>query len=289
MPKLKILDGAMGSALISNGVTLPKHIWSAKINTTNPNLITELHKKYINLGCNYITTNTFRTTPRAYCKQFPKATYNVNYKNAYLSFKAAINSALSATNNKNNILGSIAPLEDCYQPKLFPGYKTAYNEYSQIVNWFMDENINTILLETMNSIKETISALEAINFDKQTVWVSFILKDSKHLLSNDKLIDALQVLNEYKVKTFLINCTPLYITKLSVDTIVDKWSGSWGIYPNLGLGTPSPTGNIKHIHPMSTFLSVINYAIEAGASIIGGCCGSKETHIKNIIKLKMND
>ena len=39
MNKIEILDGAMGSELIHQGESLPMHIWSAKTNLTNPNLV----------------------------------------------------------------------------------------------------------------------------------------------------------------------------------------------------------------------------------------------------------
>ena len=63
-----ILDSAMGSELIKYGEILPEHIWSAKTNLTNPQLIYKIHKSHIHAGANYITTNTFRTTKRAFKK-----------------------------------------------------------------------------------------------------------------------------------------------------------------------------------------------------------------------------
>ena len=44
MSSVKILDGAMGTELIEKGCDLPKHIWSAHINLTNPSLIYNIHK-----------------------------------------------------------------------------------------------------------------------------------------------------------------------------------------------------------------------------------------------------
>ena len=56
MNKIKILDGAMGSELIKHGEKLPPFIWSAQTNLTNPNLVYEIHKNYIESGVDYITT-----------------------------------------------------------------------------------------------------------------------------------------------------------------------------------------------------------------------------------------
>ena len=68
MHNISILDGAVGTELILKGETLPPHIWSANVNLHNPNLLLEIHKEYIQAGSDYITTNTFRTTTRAYKK-----------------------------------------------------------------------------------------------------------------------------------------------------------------------------------------------------------------------------
>ena len=64
----KILDSAMGSEIIKRGEVLPDHIWSAQTNISNPDLVCSIHKDNILSGATHITTNTFRTTPRAYSK-----------------------------------------------------------------------------------------------------------------------------------------------------------------------------------------------------------------------------
>jgi S-methylmethionine-dependent homocysteine/selenocysteine methylase len=73
-----------------------------------------------------------------------------------------------------------------------------------------------------------------------------------------------------------------------VDNIVDNWSNNWGIYPNLGRGEPSPDGCIAEYEPMEKYLSVVEYALNSGASVVGGCCGSSYEHIAEIKKLRYN-
>ena len=68
MVSFKILDGALGSELIRRGLTLPKHNWSADANITRPKIVQKIHQEYVDAGTDYITANTFRTTPRAYKK-----------------------------------------------------------------------------------------------------------------------------------------------------------------------------------------------------------------------------
>ena len=84
----------------------------------------------------------------------------------------------------------------------------------------------------------------------------------------------------------LLNCSTLSQTKNTIKTIVSNWSENWGIYPNLGIGTPSPNGNIKNYESDEKYISLISYAVESGASLVGGCCGSSPKHIKMIKKLQ---
>ena len=277
--KISLLDGAMGSELIRRGETLPNHIWSADSNFNNPELVYQIHKEYIDAGSSFITTNTFRTTPRAYRKTGLSKSDSITM--AHKSLKIAVQLANKAVTDKL-ILGSIAPLEDCYQPKLFPGEGTAKNEFNQIGRWLVDEGIDIFLIETMNSIIETRVCLDALLKFNIPIWVSFALRNSSEILSGEKLINALRMLDNYDVDCVLLNCSPLNRTKDAMKIVAENWKKAWGIYPNLGVGEPSPDGIINQIYSDEEYISVIDKSITLGANILGGCCGSSINHIQLI-------
>tara|TARA_Y100000588_G_scaffold394114_1_gene512919 strand:+ start:1959 stop:2816 length:858 start_codon:yes stop_codon:yes gene_type:complete len=277
MNKITILDGAVGSELILNGENLPPHIWSAKINLTNPDLLFDIHKKYIQSGSNYITTNTFRSTTRAY-KKTGLSNVKAN-ETAKKSMQSAVKIAKKAANKSIKILGSIAPLEDCYSPKLFPGIKTAKNEFLIIAKWLKEGGVDGYILETMNSITETQSCLEVIQNFNIPIWVSFNLRDSDCIQSGESLENAINMVSDFNVDCILLNCNPIERTKEALQIISDKCS-VWGIYPNLGIGEPSPDGVITSYYSDNAFLSLCKNAIDLGASVLGGCCGTSPRHIK---------
>ena len=286
MSRIKILDGAMGTELISFGEKLPSYIWSASTNLTNPELIYKIHKQYIKAGVDYITTNTFRTTPRSFSK------IELNQVEAYnmakKSFDSAIDMAKKASNDKVKILGSIAPLEDCYLPALFPKKSQAKKEFKELGYWFYQEKIDIIILETMNSIIETEICLEAIKNFNIPIWVSYNLLNSTQILSGDSLIDAIKILDKYPVECLLLNCNPLNRTIKGAEIVKNNWNKKWGVYPNIGIGDPSPDGIIKNYHTDQEFVILLDEIIELGVDIIGGCCGSNIHHIdliKNRIKI----
>ena len=274
----------MGSEFIRRGIKLPYHIWSANVNIEAEEIVYQVHKEYVTAGSKYLTTNTFRSTKRSYIKT------GHNVEDATLLAKNSLINAANIAKRAGNdckILGSVAPLEDCYKPDEFPGKDVAFKEFSEIGEWFSQTIIDIFLLETMNSIIEAETCISAIKKHNITIWVSFILKDSKTLLSGDSLIDAIDMLNKHNIQCMLINCTPLHITMEILDIISDNWNRRWGIYPNLGIGDPSPTGDIKTIHSNDNFIRLIYKAIEKGATLIGGCCGSTPTHI-SFLNSKMN-
>tara|TARA_B110000438_G_C15789118_1_gene639821 strand:+ start:1173 stop:2000 length:828 start_codon:yes stop_codon:yes gene_type:complete len=270
----------MGSELIHRGEALPNHIWSANSNFNNPELVYQIHKDYIDAGSNFITTNTFRTTPRAYKKTGLCTSDSIAM--AHRSLKIAVRLANKVANDKLKILGSIAPLEDCYKPGLFPGEEIAKNEFRQIGAWLVDEGIHIFLIETMNSISETKTCLDAILQFNIPIWVSFVLKNSMEILSGEKLVDAIRILKNYNIDCLLLNCNPLYRTVDAMSIVAKNWERDWGIYPNLGIGEPSPDGIINQIYSDKEYMSVIDKSIELGANVLGGCCGSSINHIKLI-------
>ena len=293
MSTFKILDGAMGSELIRWGMELPEHIWSAAANLTNPELVLKIHREYVDAGADYITANTFRTTPRAFGKldSLVAGFVEVNKKDAVLNSRnslfTAVELAKEAARNSVKVLGSIASLEDCYSPELFPGKNTAITEFRQLGGWLSDAGVDILLLETMNSIAEAEAGLIALQSFELPIWVSFVMKDDEHLLSGDLLLDALTLLQDHSVNTVLLNCNPLQRTETAMILLTKYWTGKWGIYPNLGIGEPSPNGRITKYESMEKFTALMEKAIDLGASVVGACCGSTPEQIGELSKIKI--
>ena len=94
---------------------------------------------------------------------------------------------------------------------------------------------------------------------------------------------AIQMIHKYPIECLLLNCNSLIRTINASEIISANWSKKWGVYPNVGIGEPSPNGIIKNYHTDEDFLIMIDKVIELGVNVIGGCCGSSPKHI-NLIK-----
>ena len=180
------------------------------------------------------------------------------------------------------IAGSIAPLEDCYEPKLFPGYEKANEEFKELSRWLQDAGVNMILFETMGCWLEIKSAILSTNDLKIPRLISLVLKDGNKLLDGTDLTKVLYNLLDFEIEMILLNCNPCNTTNEAIDLIIENWTKSWGVYPNVGLSMPSKEGIIGDKLSVDGFIKQVNSYIDAGASVLGACCGSNPSYIKAI-------
>ena len=280
MNQIKLLDGAMGTQLLDSGLELPLPIWSGDINLTHPDYIEKIHKSYLNAGADILTTNTFRTTPRAYSKNgFSK---DNAISRSHKSLDRAVELARKVASGNTIIAGSIAPLEDCYEPKLFPGCEKANEEFKELSIWLQDAGVNMILFETMGCWLEIKSAILSTNDLKIPRWISLVLKDGNKLLDGTDLTKVLYNLLDFEIEMILLNCNPCNTTNEAIELIIENWTKSWGVYPNVGLSMPSKEGIIGDKLSVDGFIKQVNSYIDAGVSVLGACCGSNPSYIKAI-------
>ena len=277
MKKTLILDGAVGTELINRGLKLPLPLWSASANLSHPKMITKIHQDYIDAGSDIITTNTFRATSWTYKK--------LGYSNKIAKIKAnesLIRAIDCAQNTKGSIIiaGSITTIEDCYKPELFPGKKIAEDHYNDIINQMDSGGIKLLLFETMGNINEIKVVLEILKSKPMDVWLSLILKNEFNLLDGSSLREAINLINNYNVKTLLNNCNQLNSNFNGIDYLRSNWKGKWGVYPNLGITEYSNDYFLRVDRNILT--SKIRKIINRNPDVIGLCCGSTINDIKLI-------
>ena len=113
-------------------------------------------------------------------------------------------------------------------------------------------------------------------------WISLVLKDGNELLDGTDLTKVLYNLLDFEIEMILLNCNPCNTTNEAIELIIENWTKSWGVYPNVGLSMPSKEGIIGRKLSVDGFIKQVNSYIDAGASVVGACCGSNPSYIKAI-------
>ena len=281
LKKPLIMDGAMGTELMRRGIELPLPLWSSMSNIKQYDQVMNIHKDYIDAGSDILTTNTFRTTPRT----FIKAGYSQN-ESEIISEQCcnmAIKAAKTAVKKKNTLIaGSVAPLEDCYEPLHFPGKEIAKKEFQLIIKRIIRNGVDILLFETMGNYDEIESVLQVSKDIDIPRWLSIVLKNKNSILDGTELKKVVELANKNKIDMVLINCTPINIISDALDIFLGYRKGKWGIYPNAGEYMPTKDGKFVSKLDDESFCRTIQDYITLGASVVGSCCGSTPNTVRKI-------
>lgn len=288
-----LLDGAMGSALRARGVTVPDHqtsIWSALALLEAPDEIRELHCDYIRAGCDVITTNNYAVTPVSLGRENMQA----RLEELVISACDRANEARWQLGSNVRIAGSLPPLNISYRPDLVSPYEDLLCNY-RVIAKVLAPRCDLIICETMTTSSEALAAAIAAAEMNLPVWVSFSLCDSPSEAENtlrggESIQQVIDRLKAVPVDAFLINCTAVARATEAVKAIVAMTDNRIGVYANPFKYEPQ-SGDYSPEH--QDYLDAEKYAsaatvwYEAGASVIGGCCGTSPDFIA-AVKEKIN-
>lgn len=273
-----LLDGALGTELQRRGVNTDRSSWTATALLSHADLVEQIHREYIAAGAKIITANTFRTHRR-------------NLKPEGLEHRAeeltqlAIDIAKSAAGDSAIVAGSLAPLEDCYRPDLRPVEQQLRIEHGNQADILANSAADLILVETQNSLGEAIIATEAAKRTGLPFFVSFVCGSNGRLLSGESIVTAGQRVQELQPNAILANCLPATIAANAVSSLRRAAPKlPIGVYPNTGQFGGDGTWIETEAKVPEHFAKLAEGWRNAGATLIGGCCGTTPDHIAHLHK-----
>ena len=179
------------------------------------------------------------------------------------------------------MLGSDPPLEDCYRPDLVPDEAALALEHAEHCHQLADAGVDAILCETLGSVREAVAAARAASETGLPVLVSFTCWNGASLLSGESLTDAVRAVTPLRPTALLVNCLPP--ANVAVCLAVLASAGvPFGSYANLGV--PDDVAGFRRSDECSPqgFADCAAAWIDAGARIVGGCCGTTPAHVRAI-------
>jgi homocysteine S-methyltransferase len=274
---LLILDGAMGTELQRRDVDTGLPLWSANALIAHPEVVLQIHKDYIAAGADIITTNTFRTTRRTLRRaNLPDRSMRLTANAVGIAQKARE----SFPDREILVAGSIAPLEDCYRPDLVPADTELREEHTELAERLASANVDFIILETMNTIREAFAACSAATSTGKEVVVSFICNKEGNLYSGERLSDAIKTMTELRPVAFSLNCVSPRYLEPAITNLKQQTSLPFAVYGNVGLPESEKHGwKFTHDILEDQYAEYARQWHRSGASITGGCCGTTPEYI----------
>lgn len=293
---LMILDGGLGRELERIGAPFKQPEWSAQALIESPDWVSKAHQNFVDAGAEIITTNTYACIPFHLGESY----FN-QYGTALIQLAAELARNV-ADKNKVSVAACIPPALGSYRADLF-NTTDATPILKKLIHHQM-EQADCWLVETISSIDELVCVCRIIKeTDTRNLpcYVSFTLNDEidslPTLRSGENLADAVLTALSLNVDAILFNCSIPEVMLAAISETVqhiktrDQATPHIGVYPNAF--TP-----IKQGHQANTDLQQLRTLtpkayqefaktwIQAGATIIGGCCGITPEHLAVLTELK---
>ena len=302
--RILILDGAMGTMIQGYKLTETDFRGNLELlqmlnyqgnndmlNLTHPDIIEDIHRRYLKAGADIISTNTFsaqRISQADY--HMEDFSYDIALQGARLARKCA--DEYSITNKPRFVAGSIGPTNktcsmspDVSDPaKRDLTYDTLFNAYSEQVEAMIKGGIDAILIETIFdtlnakvAIDASLSEMRKVGIDLPIMLSVTITDLSGRTLSGQTLEAFLASISSYPIFSVGLNCSfGAEQMRPYIKELASKAPYYISIYPNAGL--PNSMGEYDETAEVMV-PQMQTYVDEGLVNIIGGCCGTTDEFI----------
>lgn len=269
--RVHVLDGAMGTLLYDRGVFV--NVCYDELSLTEPDLIRELHRQYVEAGAEAIETNTFGANPvKLSGHGLEGRTEEIN--------RAAARLALEAAGDQASVLGAMGPLSIRIEPWGPTGRDEAQDLFGRQVDGLLEGGVHGFILETFADVQELLTALHAIRArsDLPVMAQMTVGEDGRTSFgtSPSQIVEALEASG---ADVLGLNCSVGPAVMLdAIETMADLTSLPLSAQPNAGV--PRTVGDRKMYLASPEYMA--GYArrmIEAGVRFVGGCCGTTPEHV----------
>jgi methionine synthase I (cobalamin-dependent)/5,10-methylenetetrahydrofolate reductase len=268
-----VADGATGTALYSRGFSYRSCF--EELNESAPQVVEELHREYVAAGAQLIETNTFGANPLRLAEHgFEKRIREIN--------RAGVEIARRAARDQAFVAGSVGPLNRMLEPIGRLSLSDARAAFREQVAGLAEGGVDLFIVETMSSLDEIREAMAAIReLCDLPIIASMTFTEEGKTLVGDKPSEVKRMLIESGADVIGANCS---VGPQPMLDVVERMMGDdvpVAAQPNAGL--PRVVGG-RYIY-LASPLYFADYArrfVEAGVTLVGGCCGTTPEHIRAI-------
>ena len=272
-----LCDGATGTVLYSKGVTFDQPF--EELNITNPAVVAEVHRSYIEAGADVIQTNTFGANGIKLTQaRLEKRVAEINTAAVRLARRV-----VDASFKEVLVAGAVGPLGIYLAPlgRLKP--KTAFNIYQEQVEALIQAGVDLILFETfadLPALEQAVLAARSISAEIPIVTQVTFTNDGLTPLG-DSPASVAELLNNLKPDVVGVNCSvgPARVYR-SLLTLKSHLPPNTPLSAQPNAGWPQRMGE-RLMYPASPdyFADYALNFVQAGVSLLGGCCGTTPEHI----------
>jgi 5-methyltetrahydrofolate--homocysteine methyltransferase len=269
---LILFDGAMGTQLAERGAAM-----GGRSNLVHPDTVLAIHKDYAQCGCHILITNTFAMN-RVFIETH-KVGVDVRQVNV-----AGVTLAKQAAGQGQYILGDISSTGKLLEPYGNLKVSAAYDAFAEQAALLAEGGGDGFIIETITDLKEALCALRAckeVSSLPVIVTMAFSTpKNGGRTIMGNTARECASALTEAGAQAVGANCGDIDPFQMAEIVAAMRSVTDLPILAKPNAGKPRMVDN-KTMFDMSPgeFVKGIQECISAGATMVGGCCGTSPDHI----------
>ena len=275
--RVLIGDGAMGTLLAERGVGFG-HPYT-RANVTHPEMVAGIHEEYIRAGAGVIETNTFSANRfKLEVHELEDRVRLVNEAGARLARKAS-EGVRTAAGSRALVLGAVGPLGRPLCPVGPVTEEEARSVFLEQAEALLEGGADALVLETFTDLAELRIAHEAVRSLGVPIVAYKTFVEDGETLSEGLPGRAAREISSLGVDLAGANCTVGPQRMVGIIEGMAAEVGPVAAFPNPGL-PQLVDGKVRFRRDVDHFALYGRKLAEAGARLIGGCCGTTPNHVK---------
>ncbi len=270
-----VCDGAMGTMLHAAGVSLDRSL--PELNLSRPALVRDLHAAYVSAGARILQTNTFGANRlRLVGSALENSVSEINIAGARLAREAA-----QRAGHPVLVAGSVGPAVSAPAVRRVPASaraETLREQIAALCNW-----VDLLILETFGDLESLVDAVEVASSESDLPLVAQLtFGDDGRTLRGEDPAEAALVLSDLPVTALGANCTvgPAVLVGV-VGELARGTELPVSVQPNAGI-PQRLGGQVRYARNAAYFAEAVQRFVAAGATLLGGCCGTTPAHVRAI-------
>jgi len=268
-----VADGAMGTRLYSKGAFVNRCL--DELNLSLPALVRDVHQEYVRAGAEIIESNTFGANRKRLASfGFADKVRLINRAGVRIAREAARRDE----SDQAFVAAAVGPLGVRLEPLGSTTIDEARAIFREQIEALVEAGVDCLMLETfrdLNEIRAAVEAARAAAGPEMVVMAHLSIEDDGLLQDGTSIEDFTRALDAMPADVIGLNCSSgPHVMLQTLEKMSAYTNKPLSALPNAGMG--------KNLFSAEYMAACAARFVQAGASIVGGCCGTTPDHIKEI-------
>ena len=271
-----LLDGAMGTMLMAAGLASGDS--PEEWNLLHPEKIQEIHQAYVDAGSQIFLTNSFGGT------SFRQSMHGLEGKVVELNAAAARIARQVADDSDREVLvaGSIGPSGELLQPLGTLSFEAATQAFREQASGLAEGGVDLFWIETMSDLDEVRAAVTGIReVSDLPITATMSFDTHGHTMMGVSPAQAVTDLSGLDLIAIGANCGTGSDELVEVIKAIKQQAPEATLIAKANAGIPQVVGgDVVYNGTPEVMAAYAKEVFEAGAQLIGGCCGNTPAHVQ---------